>query len=99
MKMSLNLITQVCVFVIITVGVNDAEREGHCSGVAGGTEDMYLPSPETLIKQQQRSHHITSLPGSTEGYISCLFIFHCMHMQAFDSQGSKADALIVLSKR
>lgn len=47
-----------CVFVIITVGVNDAEREGHCSGVAGGTEDMYLPSPETLIKQH--SVHITS---------------------------------------
>lgn len=47
-----------CVFVIITGGVNDAEREGHCSGLAGGTEDMYLPSPETLIKQC--SVHITS---------------------------------------
>lgn len=76
-----------CVFVIITVGVNDAEREGHCSGLAGGTEDMYLPSPETVIKQH--SVHITSLPGSTEGYISYVFIFHCMHMQVF---ASTADA-------
>lgn len=63
--MSLNLITQVCVFVIITVGVNDVEREGHCSGVAGGTEDMYLTSPETFIKQHSvhiMSHHCLDLP-------------------------------------
>lgn len=45
-------------FVIITVGVNDAERDGHRSGVAGGIEDTYLLSPETLIKQC--SVHITS---------------------------------------
>lgn len=81
-----------CVFVIITVGVNDAEREGHCSGVARGTEDIYQPSPETLIKQH--SVHITSHPcmGPTEGYISCLFIFHSMLMQVFALWGSKADA-------
>lgn len=56
--MLLNLITRLCVFVIITGGVNDAEREGHCSGVAGGMEDTYLLPPETLIKQH--SVHITS---------------------------------------
>lgn len=45
-------------FVIVTVGVNDAERDGHRSGVAGGIEDTYLLSPETLIKQH--GVHITS---------------------------------------
>lgn len=57
-NMLLNLIAWLCAFVIITVRVNDAEREGHCSGVAGGMEDMYLSSLETLIKQH--SVHIIS---------------------------------------
>lgn len=80
--MSLNLITQVCVFVIITVRVNDVEREGHCSGVAGGTEDMYLTSPEILIKQHSVhfiSHCCLDLPTARLAdylyFIACTSIF------------------------
>lgn len=36
------------------------------------------------------SAHITSLPRSTEAYISYIFIFHCMHV--FALRGTKADA-------
>lgn len=50
------------------MGVNDAEREGHCSGVARGTEDMYLTSPEILIKLHGVhiiSHRCPDLPTAT----------------------------------
>lgn len=89
--MSLNLITRVCVFVIITVGVNDAEREGHCSGVARGTEDMYLTSHEILIKQHSVhiiSHRCLDLPTATlADYLYCI------------ASRSEVDAELVLSRR
>lgn len=89
-KVSLNLIKQVCVCDIITAGVNDAEREGQRSG----TDEMYLPSPEILIKEQ--SFHITSHHlGPSESNISLVFILHCRHLQVFALWGCRADVEIV----
>ncbi len=72
-----------CVFVIITAGVNDAEREGHCSGLAGGTEDVYLPSPETLIKQHSAhitSHRCLGPHGATLAAYLCFIACTCKYL-------------------
>lgn len=85
--------------VIITVGVNDAQREGHSSGVAAGTEDMYLPSPETFIKQQG-SVHITSRQrlGPRRATLAALFIFHRVHMPVVLPCGPQKQLPVLLSK-